>query len=708
MALRLPPGSPPAHPPIDPPPNGFRTSKGPILRKSIDSFYFAAKAHGYLQLKSKNPASDLPSASTWNPVEIERDSIHETDGTTVVAGLLTAWYPEVGTLVLAYAAHEMPQNDTWVAPFYLPENWDCCGRKSVVEILNKLHFNNVRQANEQLKSFSNGIHPVRILVCGFSSGGALAAVAAPWVALAYPSADTELVTYGTGYVRNNEFMKLTQWALATRLPVVISEAEPEKIKGVDEKVKVPRVRLPGVEKIPGFPIGLGTSSIVTFVLALSRACHISSEIQTSGSGFCNDQFALGSFWGSAGYQEAVKQCAEQIRYSQSSNYENIALQWAVKLNLKGNPSPKAPVPSSQQHRLGFVYPSFSTLVPGRNPPYLHDELVRGLVARMLQCPGQFSEASYHRDIVPLQFLQAARLSGLPAALVSDSLSGADAYVAWDEHSGTLLLSFRGTEPYEVQDLITDADFLQVRGEIFATVDENNPAWVAVDPEAVQRERNAKVHRGFLAQFEALAGLPAFSWSDLHQPVSGTFRLLRYLAGQSVHYNHRNTPSSRNIAAVAHEMTGGRTPLRVICTGYSLGGALATLGGVYSALTWPEASISCFTFGSPLVGSSQFVEVFGQLVGRSVRAVHGKEIVPSVPPSFLRFQHVTPAVWLRPEQQPHLELYASGLTHPFGSRNIFPDHMMRNNNTTLEAAIAELDFVLGGAEDGGSLENRKEE
>ena len=131
-------------------------------------------------------------------------------------------------------------------------------------------------------------------------------------------------------------------------------------------------------------------------------------------------------------------------------------------------------------------------------------------------------------------------------------------------------------------------------------------------------------------------------------------------------------------------------------------------GVYSALTWPEASISCFTFGSPLVGSSQFVEVFGQLVGRSVRAVYGKEIVPSVPPSFLRFQHVTPAVWLRPKQQPHLELYPSGLTRPFGSRNIFPDHMMRNNNTTLGAAIAELDFVLGGAEDGGLLENRIEE
>ena len=36
-------------------------------------------------------------------------------------------------------------------------------------------------------------------------------------------------------------------------------------------------------------------------------------------------------------------------------------------------------------------------------------------------------------------------------------------------------------------------------------------------------------------------------------------------------------SETNMAAVLKELSGGQTPTRVICTGHSLGGALATLG-----------------------------------------------------------------------------------------------------------------------------------
>lgn len=36
-------------------------------------------------------------------------------------------------------------------------------------------------------------------------------------------------------------------------------------------------------------------------------------------------------------------------------------------------------------------------------------------------------------------------------------------------------------------------------------------------------------------------------------------------------------SDTNLAAVLKELSGGRTPTRVICCGHSLGGALATLG-----------------------------------------------------------------------------------------------------------------------------------
>ena len=38
--------------------------------------------------------------------------------------------------------------------------------------------------------------PLRVVVCGYANGGALASLAAPYAALAYPSADTRLTTFG--------------------------------------------------------------------------------------------------------------------------------------------------------------------------------------------------------------------------------------------------------------------------------------------------------------------------------------------------------------------------------------------------------------------------------------------------------------------------------------------------------------------------------
>ena len=43
-------------------------------------------------------------------------------------------------------------------------------------------------------------------------------------------------------------------------------------------------------------------------------------------------------------------------------------------------------------------------------------------------------------------------------------------------------------------------------------------------------------------------------------------------------------SETNMAAVLKELSGGKTPTRVICTGHSLGGALATLGNLVISLT----------------------------------------------------------------------------------------------------------------------------
>jgi hypothetical protein len=50
----------------------------------------------------------------------------------------------------------------------------------------------------------------------------------------------------------------------------------------------------------------------------------------------------------------------------------------------------------------------------------------------------------------------------------------------------------------------------------------------------------------------------------------------------------------NIASV----TQGEEPLSILCTGYGMGGALATLGALRLALRYPLADASCIAFGSP--------------------------------------------------------------------------------------------------------------
>jgi hypothetical protein len=682
LALRLPSGSSPVElPGISPPPGGWRTSKGPVLRKAVENFYFAAKAHAYLKLQVKTPGLDLPFHSTWTATA--------PGGNVPDAGLLTAWYPEVGTLVLAYATEaEWPMPETWprATPFYLPQTWGTDAAEAFVKAFNTLH-GTLEDATKDLKRYSNGTHPVRVIISGLLGGGALAALAAPWLGLSYPSAVTDLVTFGVGHVRSEELMKITEWLNGTRLPVVIAKSEPTCPRGVDKTILVPRVKLPSMASIPGFPVDLSATSIAAYLLALDRAHRIAPEIQTSGSGYASASFARGSFWGTRGYASAMEIEASRLKNASGNEVEPMALQWAASLPLKGHAVNPAPSPAPVPGHPGFVYESFA-LVPGPTPPYSKEQLLRRLVAAMLRVPGIVSEAAYHRAIVPLQFLEACRLSNMPAALLSDPLSGADAYVLWDDPSGTLTLAMRGTEPYEVADVLTDLDFLQIRGEVFSTKESRSEAWKDADPEATQREENAKVHRGFLAQFESLAGHPAFSLSDLREPIGGSVRLLRFLAGQALSFNHRDTKLVRNIAAVAHEFTKGRQPLRIICTGHSLGGALATLCALWCTLTWPEASISCHTFGSPLVGNSDFVSVWRQIIGHRIRAVHDNDIVPSIPPDFLRFQHVTPAVWLRPCRASHLELHLTGLTR-IGMRGLC-SHMMRKYNCTLEMAIRQLE------------------
>jgi predicted lipase len=69
--------------------------------------------------------------------------------------------------------------------------------------------------------------------------------------------------------------------------------------------------------------------------------------------------------------------------------------------------------------------------------------------------------------------------------------------------------------------------------------------------------------------------------------------------------------------------------KVVFTGHSLGGALATLCGASVKDEIPDLHVSVITFGSPRVGNKQFAEVF-KAVDVSIRCVNGSDVVTMMP------------------------------------------------------------------------------
>lgn len=86
-------------------------NKGPVIRKSIEAFYFAAHAYGKLHNVPGIDNTAPPRGQNCNWIQVPS---HGNASACKLAGLFSAWYPEVSTLVLAYAGSDdilMPVRD---------------------------------------------------------------------------------------------------------------------------------------------------------------------------------------------------------------------------------------------------------------------------------------------------------------------------------------------------------------------------------------------------------------------------------------------------------------------------------------------------------------------------------------------------------------------------------------------------------------------
>ena len=137
--------------------------------------------------------------------------------------------------------------------------------------------------------------------------------------------------------------------------------------------------------------------------------------------------------------------------------------------------------------------------------------------------------------------------------------------------------------------------------IFFSGTESDTDWktnVSIRPSAVPEEWHGacssivKVHGGFLRAFESVRQQFTLAFDQELKMNSGTVR-------------------------------------RIVITGHSLGGGLATICGMYLACTRPLCSslLNVITFGAPQVGDPAFVKFFNQHVPTSIRVVTPFDPVP---------------------------------------------------------------------------------
>ncbi len=199
-----------------------------------------------------------------------------------------------------------------------------------------------------------------------------------------------------------------------------------------------------------------------------------------------------------------------------------------------------------------------------------------------------------------------RLNGFekthPYYLLDDPSTDTQGAVIVDSDAPTIHIVFRGSSHEKDWDINrsfspTVAEFKQevIQGEI---VEEQEKTY----PYAEGSSSGAMMHSGFVKAYMAEKVRPA-----IHQYLND------------------------HITAA---------PPRVIVTGHSLGGAIATLCAVDIQYNFESkiSSIELYSFGAPRVGNRNFQDSFNRRVPQSYRFIYGMDMVPALPRPWQGYVH----------------------------------------------------------------------
>ncbi|TDL19369.1 alpha/beta-hydrolase [Rickenella mellea] len=170
--------------------------------------------------------------------------------------------------------------------------------------------------------------------------------------------------------------------------------------------------------------------------------------------------------------------------------------------------------------------------------------------------------------------------------VSIILLSATGFIARDDTRKEIIVSFRGS--FSTSDFGTDAEIILI----------------PFSSPGVSASKSVLAHTGFLTAYNSVAS---------------------------------------NIISTVKAQLAAHPGYTLVSTGHSLGGALASLGGLSLKSNFPGSSVRMFTFGQPRTGNAAYASLVESIVGTSniFRGTYG---VPTLIPQAIGYRHHAVEFW----------------------------------------------------------------
>ena len=266
----------------------------------------------------------------------------------------------------------------------------------------------------------------------------------------------------------------------------------------------------------------------------------------------------------------------------------------------------------------------------------------------------------------------------PAAFIENPASDTQLWIGVDSSTKRLMIAFRGTETTKIMDVLTDLNAVSTPIDVRASSPLPSPSPSSSPSSPSTSEPGALPLPGYarVAPRSAAQGGPPLAPMDrdslwCHQGFMAAYRSVRCSVLRVVGECLAAAAAAASSCSSSSNGNSTATPWKLLFTGHSLGGALATLCAYeFAHLEFSDASgnggidrLIVYNFGSPRVGSGAFASHFDSSLPDCWRVVNAADLVPRVP-RLLGYAHVGHAVPLKSDgtfdDEAIAENYAAGL------------------------------------------------